>query len=126
MIENLDKKTIESCKDRGPWTLGNDILYKMCADNFTHDSDEKIIAKVWLIGRSYAAAIERRKNKNPDDESDNFYIKTVVNTFKNSCLDEKLKEIIECKVFTIDVLQKAIGAHYYLTNIINKITDLII
>jgi hypothetical protein len=124
MIELLDKKTIASCKDRGPWTLGNEILYKMCADNFTHDSDEEIIAKVWLIGRSYAAAVERRKNKNPDEESDNFYTKTVVDTFRTSHLDQSLTEIKTYSVFDTKTLQKTIETHHYLTNLLNKITDL--
>ena len=124
MIEHLDKKTITSCKDRGPWTLGNEVLYKMCADNFTHDTDEKIIAKVWLVGRSYAAAIERRKNKDPNEDSDNFYIDTVVRAFKSSNLDRRLKELSLCKNIDTEVLKNTIETHFYLTDLIRKITNL--
>jgi hypothetical protein len=124
MIEHLDRKTITSCKERGPWTLGNEVLYKMCADNFTHDNDEKIIAKVWLIGRSYAAAIERRKNKEPNEDSDKFYTDTVTRAFKSSDLDQRLKELSSYKVIDIEVLKNTIETHYYLTDLIRKITNL--
>ena len=41
------------------WKLGNDILYDMCKKYPFHIEETEVIAKVWLIGRSYAAAIER-------------------------------------------------------------------
>ena len=44
-----------------PWKLGNDVLYKLCAMHPRHTEDAVIIGKFWLIGRSYAAAIERRR-----------------------------------------------------------------
>ena len=124
MIEQLDRKTIYSCKDRGPWTLGNEILYKMCADNFTHDKDEKIIAKVWLIGRSYAAAIERRKNKDPNEDSDKFYTEKVTHALKSSNLDQRLCELSLCEVIDDEVLKNTIETHYYLTDLLRKITEL--
>ena len=48
-----------------PWDLGNEVLYSLCHDYPKHDRGDAIIAKIWLIGRSYAAAIERRKNADP-------------------------------------------------------------
>jgi hypothetical protein len=117
-------RLIEQCIQKGPWDLGNKVLYDLCANNFTHDDDEKIIAKVWLIGRSYAAAIERRKNKKESDQiNDNFYTDTVVNYFKNSRIDTHLSylsnaTIIENKIPTI------LKTHRYLMDIVNKITDL--
>ena len=44
------------------WEFGNSILYQMCKDNPKHDQADVVVGKIWLIGRSYAAAIERRKN----------------------------------------------------------------
>ena len=52
---------IVNCQKSTNWDLGNSVLYNLCENNFDHSSDEKIIAKVWLIGRVYAAAIERRR-----------------------------------------------------------------
>jgi hypothetical protein len=124
-MENiLDLESIKSCTNRGPWSLGNDILYKMCADYFNHDSVEKIIAKVWLIGRSYAVALERRKNKIQNYESDKFYTEIVANAFQSSQLDKIMSDIkINAKLDT-DTLIKTIELHYYLTKLLNEITEL--
>lgn len=124
-MENLlDIESITSCTNRGPWSLGNDILYKMCADNFNHDSAEKIVAKVWLIGRSYAVAIERRRNKTPGVESDKFYIETVVNSLQSSELDKMMDKIKIMPRLNNGSLIKTIELHHYLTKLINKITNL--
>lgn len=44
------------------WDLANQILYDMCENYPRHTDANEVVAKLWLIGRSYAAAIERRKN----------------------------------------------------------------
>ena len=81
MKEQLTTELIETCK-KSVWNFGNGVLYKLCAENFYHTKDEHILAKVWLIGRAYAAAIERRRIK--EAINDDFYIDKVVPTFKNS------------------------------------------
>jgi hypothetical protein len=43
------------------WDLGNQVLYSLCQAHPRHDHSDAIVAKVWLIGRSYAAAIERER-----------------------------------------------------------------
>lgn len=124
-MENLlNIESITSCTNRGPWSLGNDILYKMCADNFNHDSAEKIVAKVWLIGRSYAVAIERRRNKTPGVESDKFYTETVVDAFQSSELDKMMDKIKIMPNLNKGSLIKTIELHHYLTKLINKISNL--
>lgn len=124
-MENiLDIESIKSCTNRDPWSLGNDILYKMCADYFKHDSSEKIIAKVWLIGRSYAVALERRKNKIQDYESDKFYTEVVVNAFQLSKLDKIMDDIKINTKLNPDTLIKTIELHFYLTKLLNEITEL--
>jgi len=42
--------------------LGNGVLYDMCKEYADHIVPEAIYAKLWLIGRSYSAAIERNKS----------------------------------------------------------------
>lgn len=37
----------------------NDVLYQMCRDLPGHTDEGTILAKVWIIGRTYAAGIER-------------------------------------------------------------------
>src|SRR5882757_2268493 len=80
------------------WDLANKTLYNLCRNNFEHDTEGKILAKVWLIGRAYSVAIERRKNKS--DINENFYIKTVAPTFKKSSLDKCLNDLNKIKSVT--------------------------
>lgn len=44
------------------WGIGNDVLYEMCKKYPSHKNESEVVAKIFLIGRSYAAAIERSKN----------------------------------------------------------------
>lgn len=46
------------------WSFSNNVLYDLCKKNPKHDKDDVNIAKIWLIGRSYAAAIERGAKNN--------------------------------------------------------------
>lgn len=84
----ITKDDVDCALGPSPWDLGNQALYSLCQDYPRHDRDDAIIAKVWLIGRSYAAAIERRKNSK--DTSDDFYETTVATKIKNSQLDDWL------------------------------------
>ena len=117
----LTKEQLDNCVNDNPWDLGNQVLYDLCANHFTHDTAQKILAKTWLIGRAYAAAIERRKNKS--DINDNFYIDTVVSKFKSSRLDNILADL-QTKQLSVDTLQSIIDAHYYLTKQLFEITEL--
>lgn len=57
-----------------PWDLGNNVLYTLCTSRPNHVDLGEVLAKIWLIGRSYAAAIERRRNKKADELNDDFYV----------------------------------------------------
>jgi hypothetical protein len=39
---------------------GNEVLYRMCAEEPSHADIDVVRGKIWLIGRSYSASIERR------------------------------------------------------------------
>lgn len=116
------KVNIDNALQSNEWDFGNEILYELCKKNFKHKKDDKIIAKVWLIGRAYAAAIERRRNKT--DINDNFYIDKVAPLFKNSKLDKKLKSIKLERNITDENLKKILSVHYYLMQEIKKITEM--
>lgn len=103
-----------------PWDFGNKILYDLCQKNFYHKEVGKIISKVWLIGRSYSAAIERgRKDVLIND---NFYINKVAPAFKNSKIDKYLDQLKKYNQLTIDSLPSALEAHNYLTRLTSSIT----
>lgn len=86
------KKQIVKCQKTNPWTFGNNVLYRLCAENPKHIKDDVIIAKVWLIGRSYAAAIERGRSNALENNvsSEEFQTVLVVDAFKNSDIDSRL------------------------------------
>jgi hypothetical protein len=114
---------IEKAMQNNVWNFGNEILYKMCRENFEHTNDQHILAKILFIGRIYATAIERRKTKN-NDINDNFYIDAVAPAFRKSDIDKYLTQLKSFKSLEIDNLKFALETHYYLTKVINEITEL--
>jgi hypothetical protein len=86
-MKEISELEIRKALTKSAWDLGNKVLYKLCADYPSHKTDQEIIAKIWLIGRSYAAAIERRKNKSSDFTGDRLYEGLVAPKIKNSEID---------------------------------------
>ena len=77
VVSGVEKQYTEYLKQKNSrWEFGNSILYQMCEDNPLHNDSDVVIGKIWLIGRSYAAAIERRKNAD-DYQGDDFYYDAV-------------------------------------------------
>lgn len=124
MITTLpSKKQIEKAQQKNVWDFGNAILYKLCMENFNHNIDDHILTKVLFIGRIYAAAVERRKNKSTDI-NDNFYIDTVAPAFRKSKIDEKLSKLKIAKTENSNTILAILQTHYYLTNMLKQITAL--
>ena len=63
----------------------------MCKKYPEHKSIDVIVSKVWIIGRSYAAAIERRKPK-ANDTNDDFYLDKVGPQIMASKIDNWINE----------------------------------
>lgn len=112
---NLSEKLRNISND--PWTLGNATLYDLCKNYPKHKTDEEIAAKIWLIGRAYAASIERRKNKT--NINDDFYTDTVIPTIKNSDID---KWLYECE--NIKGKEICLAVHKKVTNLFKTISGL--
>lgn len=117
------KKQLDTARQKNVWDFGNSILYKLCKDNFKHDLDDHILTKVLFIGRIYAAAVERRKNKS-NDINDNFYTDTVAPTFRKSKLDDKLSGLKIAKIENIENIKSVLQTHYFLTSMLKNITAL--
>lgn len=81
----IKKWMIKEARRTNQWTFGNAILYKLCAKHPRHSSAPKVVAKVWLIGRAYAAAIERVRAPNP--EVKDFYLEVVAPSIVKSKID---------------------------------------
>lgn len=118
-----NKKQLDNARQKNVWDFGNAILYKLCKDNFEHKTDEHILTKVLFIGRIYASAVERRKNKSTDI-NDNFYTDVIAPTFRESKLDEKLLELKSVNVDKVENIKFVLQTHYYLTSMLQKITAL--
>lgn len=102
-----------------PGKVGNGILYDMCAKYPYHNDESEIITKVWLIGRAYAASIERNKiNKNI---SDDFYSDIVAPKFKNG-FDKILLNIRNLPKLKEDNIKLLLETHKDVIDFVNKIT----
>lgn len=124
MITQLPtQKQLDTALGGNVWDFGNAILYKLCEENFKHDKDEHILTKVLFIGRIYAAAVERRKNKS-SDVNDDFYRVTVARTFRESGLDDHLSKLKNAKTESVENIQLVLQTHHYLTSMLKRITAL--
>jgi len=82
----------QALKEQSVWDLGNQTLYELCRKHPDHRSVDTIVAKVWLIGRSYASAIERRR-VNREVTGDDFYVGVVAPAIRASKIDHWFAEL---------------------------------
>ena len=85
-------KLIEDSSYLSIYKTSNKILYKMFRDYPENKAAEHIVAKVLILGRTYAAAIERRKTGDKLS-NDAFYLKKVPKAFKSVGIDEGISKI---------------------------------
>lgn len=83
----LTETKIKNATSNSPWDLANKTLYDLCCKHPCHKVDEEIIAKVWTIGRTYSAAIERGRSHRGIQGFD-FYPKCVAPCIRNSDIDK--------------------------------------
>lgn len=60
-----------------PWTLSNDILYKICKNYPSNIDKESVLAKTLIIGRVYSVALERGVGEKKTKGGE-FYIKKCI------------------------------------------------
>lgn len=113
---------VERAKEESPWDLGNKILYDLCRRYPLHRNTEEILAKVWLIGRAYAVAVERRKNKK--QSNDTFYVDTICPIFKESNLDTSLGKLHRISKFSRANIGQILQVHCELMRLLNRETNL--
>lgn len=106
------------------WEYGNSILYRMCEESPYHTDIDEIVGKVWIIGRAYAAAIERRKNATQG--SDDFYYDEVGPSLlkHGKELDIRLAELKSYSRPTTENLHKILDTHKFLTDLFFEISGM--
>lgn len=118
----ITRADIQKAKSRQVWTFTNKILYDLCRKFPAHKADDAIIAKVLIIGRVYAAAIERRHNVKV--QGDDFYTKTVAQNIKKSGIDRWLaalpSQLGSDEITTARILE----THHKVTDLFSEISDL--
>ncbi len=107
------------------WVFANKILYDLCAEYPRHEDKHCIVAKIWLIGRAYAAAIERRKNKK-DISSDDFYYDVVAPKMLEigTELDTKIETLKTISNINLENLPDILQTHNMLMSLFCELTEL--
>lgn len=105
------------------WSFGKQILYDLCSKYPEHTDPKVITAKIWLIGRSHAAAIERRKSEGKEKEDvDTFYEKDVVPTLMSSEIDAKIRHLRKYQQVEDQSLEDILKTHKYLVICFHQLT----
>ena len=118
LIEIINSKLFEESQKAKPSDFLNERLYELCRRYPKHDSKEEIIAKTIILGRVYAASLERRRSKKTT--TDDFYNDIVAPAFmklENDNTFEGLKGLNEISGNSIDQI---FTAHYRLTTLIEQ------
>ena len=106
------------------WKYGNSVLYRMCEEEPEHKQIDVIVGKIWLIGRSYAAAIERRKNAVV--VGDDFYYDEVAPKLLEIGpeLDDRISRLRKSKGLILDDIKLVLSTHKFLMDIFYELTGL--
>lgn len=117
---NIDDFVVFQKKpDSKIWDIGNGVLYDLCKKYPAHKSIDEVVAKLWLVGRAYAAAIERRQGK--QDSSDRFYVK-VAQKLISSEIDKQIEKLPDTKQLSEENIKMISDVHAFLTKIFYDLT----
>jgi hypothetical protein len=120
---NLSKAEVQNCRTEDPWALGNQVLYDLCEKYPKHILEKEIIAKIWLIGRAYAASIERMSSKVDRPKGDRLYTEVVAPKMKDPQIDKYLDELRQLAPMTEEAKDKALRTHKHLTDVFREISE---
>ena len=117
----LNVRFVKSALERqSAWDLGNQTLYDLCRKHPDHRSVSVIVAKMWLIGRSYASSIERRRDS-WSTKGDDFYLDTVGPRMKRAGIDKWFDAVRELRRPDPSVV---VPVHMQLTDMFREISGL--
>ncbi len=122
VLTKIPPEFVAEVKEPSPWDFGNEVLYRLCRNKPSHREEGAVISKVWLIGRAYAAAIERRRNKN--GENDDFYVNKVAPAIMESKIDTWISEAASYGKICDLSLPIILKAHFKVTQLFCNISGL--
>lgn len=96
---------------------GNEVLYRMCSEKPQHKDIDIIKSKLWIIGRAYSAAIERKAG--PD-----FKIETAAAILKASEIDSHISSLLKITKTDETNLDTLLRAHKCLTDALQRATGI--
>ncbi|RMG23610.1 MAG: hypothetical protein D6732_24655, partial [Methanobacteriota archaeon] len=94
---------------------GNEVLYRICKEKPLHDNIDVISSKLWLIGRAYSAAIERKAG--PD-----FKIENAAKIIKESRIDIHINNLNQINRINEKNIHVLLEAHKYFTDKLKEAT----
>lgn len=108
--------------EKTPWDWGNSMLYKMCESNPYHKSQDQALGKMWIIGRTYSAAVERGAGKHREECVD-FYAEKVAPMLVNSEIDKWIKTLKKIGRITEENVETLLDIHSNFVSEIKGITS---
>lgn len=96
---------------------GNEVLYRMCSERPRHNDIDTIKSKLWIIGRAYSAAIERKAGSD-------FKIETAAEILKKSEIDEHISRLLNITRTDDKNLDTLLCAHKFLTDALQSATGI--
>jgi hypothetical protein len=100
---------------------GNDVLYRMCNERPEHKDIDTIAGKIWIIGRAYSAAIERKAGDRIK-EGEDFCRETVAPKVRDSGIDEWIASVSAVKKLTNENITLSLSCHKKVTDLFKRIT----
>ena len=125
ITQGVDKEYQEYLNDGNAlWRCSNSVLYQMCLDYPFHSDGDVIVSKLLMIGRTYAAALERRKNA--VESSDAFYYQKVIPEMLRIGpeLDERLNALRDTNDSIGNNIDLVLETHKFLVDSFESLTAL--
>lgn len=109
------------------YRLANDKLYEIVTMYPLHTNADEIVTKLWIIGRTYAAAVERRNNKDltPGDFYYDYVAPALMRLDENqsNILDEKINSLRDIEEPNFENLPRILSVHKYLVDLFEELTE---
>lgn len=117
----MDKASLKNLY-KSSWDWGNSVLYDMCEANPNHKNEDKALGKMWIIGRSYSAAIERGSGVHRENTVD-FYSEKVAPMLVRSDIDKWIRTLKKISRITNENVEILLDIHFRFLLEMKSITD---